>query len=135
MTTKRLGEIALRVSDLNAMKRFYRDVIGLDLMREAETFVFFRIADGHAGHTQVLALFDRSEQSERIPPNGKLSTLDHIAFSVSQDDFDTEKKRLLGLGCQLTYAFHDWVKWNSLYLSDPEGNTVEFVCYDEFGTV
>jgi catechol-2,3-dioxygenase len=131
-TKKQLGEIALSVSDLRAMKVFYRDVIGLELIRESPNFVFFRIADGFEGHTQVLALFDRSET---IQPNGKLSTLDHLAFSVSQSDFEIEKTRLLGLGCKLSYAFHDWVNWNSLYLTDPEGNTVEFVCYDEHGTI
>ena len=27
-------------------------------------------------------------------------------------------------------AEHGWVHWRSLYLKDPEGNEVEFVCYN-----
>ena len=132
---RQLGEIALRVSDLKTMVEFYRDVIGLELMRQTETFAFFRIDEGFAGHTQVLALFDRSEQADRMPPASSRSTIDHIAFSFAKEDFATEKARLIDLGFQLTYAFHDWVKWDSLYLSDPEGNTIELVCYNEFGAV
>jgi catechol 2,3-dioxygenase-like lactoylglutathione lyase family enzyme len=56
-----LGEIALRVNNLDAMQRFYAEVIGLSLMTRVPNSAFFRIADGLDGHTQVLALFDRSE--------------------------------------------------------------------------
>ena len=113
------------------MRDFYRDVIGLEPIREAETFVFFRIADGFAGHTQVLALFDRSSQTAYVSPDGHQSTIDHFAFSISKADFDSEDQRLQNLGCDLTYAYHDWVRWRSLYVVDPEGNTVELVCFDE----
>ena len=128
---KALGEIALRVTNMTAMRDFYRDVIGLELMREAEKFVFFRIAEGFAGHTQVFVLFDRSADEGYVPPSGPQTTVDHIAFSVSKNDFENEDRRLRDLGCELTYASHEWVKWRSLYLMDPEGNMVEFVCYDE----
>ena len=57
---KALGEIALRVTDLDTMQRFYEDIVGLELMRRTDNAVFFKIADGYGGHTQVLALFDRS---------------------------------------------------------------------------
>ena len=128
---KSLGEIAFRVNDIGAMRDFYRDVIGLELMRETEAFVFFRIAEGFSGHTQVLALFDRSQQEGYAQPSGRRSTVDHIAFSIDSSDFEIEKQRLLDLGCELTYAYHEWVQWRSLYVVDPEGNTVELVCHDE----
>ena len=41
-----LGEVALRVNDLLSMRAFYRDVVGLQVWREGEGFVFFRVADG-----------------------------------------------------------------------------------------
>jgi catechol 2,3-dioxygenase len=34
------------------------------------------------------------------------------------------------LGLQVETAEHAWVHWRSLYVSDPEGNQVELVCYD-----
>ena len=39
-----LGEIALRVNDLDAMQRFYAEVIGLPLMTRVQNCAFFRIA-------------------------------------------------------------------------------------------
>ena len=60
-----LGEVALRVTDLDRMQAFYRDVIGLELLRRFERATFFRLGDGFGGHTQVLALFDRS--ADRAP--------------------------------------------------------------------
>ena len=55
-----LGEIALRVKNLDTMQSFYEDVIGLPLMTRFPNVAFLKIADGYGGHTQVLALFDRS---------------------------------------------------------------------------
>jgi hypothetical protein len=26
---------------------------------------------------------------------------------------------------------HPWIGWRSIYIADPEGNVVEFVCYDQ----
>jgi len=59
---KALGEIALRVNDLERMQEFYEQVIGLELLRRFPKMVFFKIAEGYAGHTQILALFDRKGQ-------------------------------------------------------------------------
>ena len=120
-----LGEVALRVNRLDEMQAFYSNVVGLELMRQFEHAAFFRVADGYAGHTAVIALFDR-----RSPTEQEHSTLDHLAFAISREDFEPQKQRLEALGLTVTSATHDWVHWRSLYVHDPEGNTVEFVCYD-----
>lgn len=127
---KALGEIALRVAELPPMVDYYQNVIGLKLMRLESNFAFFHIGEGHEGHTQVLALFDRSERPDNTPPDGSKSTVDHIAFNISLPDFESEKDRLESLGQNVTLASHSWVQWRSLYVVDPEGNTVEFVCFD-----
>jgi catechol 2,3-dioxygenase-like lactoylglutathione lyase family enzyme len=93
-----LGEIALRVKDLDAMQRFYAEVIGLPLMTRVQNCAFFRIADGYGGHTQVLALFDRSGSHGYRGLDAALSTIDHIAFEIPLADFADEKKRLEALG-------------------------------------
>jgi catechol-2,3-dioxygenase len=125
-----LGEIALRVSDLNAMQAFYQEVIGLPLMSRTSHWAFFKLGDGYGGHTQVLALFDRSQGSGYRGINAATSTIDHIAFEIDLADVAGEKTRLEALGFQVTSAEHAWVHWRSLYVMDPEGNEVELVCYD-----
>jgi catechol 2,3-dioxygenase-like lactoylglutathione lyase family enzyme len=120
-----LGEVALRVSDLDKSQSFYADVIGLELMKRFERAAFFRVAAGHAGHTAILALFDRG-----VPVEQARSTIDHIAFTIDLADFEPEKRRLEALGLKVTTAEHEWVRWRSLYVQDPDGNEVELVCYD-----
>jgi catechol-2,3-dioxygenase len=123
---KSLGEVALRVNDLQRMKRFYQDVLGFEVLGEFATAALLKIAEGYNGHTQVLGLFDRSV---RVGPEH--TTVDHIAFTIALGDYDSEKKRLESLGLEVEVKDHDWVKWRSLYFHDPEGNQVELVCYDE----
>jgi catechol 2,3-dioxygenase len=127
---KGLGEIALRVHDLDAMQRFYEQVIGLEVLRRFDNAAFFKLADGFGGHTQVLALFDRSAQPGYSGLNAATTTVDHIAFEIERADYDAERERLQALGLAVETAEHAWVHWRSLYVTDPEGNRVELVCYD-----
>lgn len=120
-----LGEVALRVNDLDRSQVFYADVIGLPLLRRMEHAVFFRIADGYKGHTAILALFDRN-----VSVAQDRSTIDHIAFTIDRADYESEKRRLESLGFTVQTAFHEWVQWRSLYIRDPDGNNVELVCHD-----
>jgi catechol-2,3-dioxygenase len=43
-TVAMLGELALRVTDFAAMA-FYRDVVGLEVWREGDDHVFFKVAE------------------------------------------------------------------------------------------
>ncbi len=125
-----LGEIALRVRDLAAMRAFYERVVGLEFMHAFPHAVFFRIAEGVDGHTQILALFDRSASPGYRGVSPEQTPLDHLAFALSVREFAAELARLEGLGVAVTTAEHAWVRWRSLYFADSEGNRVEFVCYD-----
>ena len=82
-----LGEVALRVNNLDAMQKFYEEIIGLPLMTRVPNCAFFKIADGYSGHTQVLALFDRSESPGYRGTDAATSTIDHIAFEIPLADF------------------------------------------------
>ena len=77
-----LGEIALHVNNLDGMQKFYEEVIGLPLMTRVPNCAFFKIADGYGGHTQVLALFDRSQSPSYRGTDAATSTIDHIAFEI-----------------------------------------------------
>src|SRR6185436_695686 len=122
---KALGEVALRVNDLQLMKRFYQDVLGLEVLGEFAKLALLRIADGYGGHTQVLGLFDRS-----VPVGPEHTTVDHIAFTIAIEDYESERQRLEALGLDVEVKNHEWIGWRSLYFRDPEGNEVELVCYD-----
>jgi len=131
---KGLGEVSIRVRDLDAMQSFYEEVVGLEVLRREQSFVFFKIAAGYGGHTQNLALFSaynldfvETKSPELRPEN---STLHHIAFNIALEDYETEKSRLEGLGLKVLATEHAWLHVRSLYFPDPEENLLEFVCYD-----
>jgi catechol 2,3-dioxygenase-like lactoylglutathione lyase family enzyme len=50
---KGLGEVSIRVRDLDAMQKFYEEVVGLEVLptggcaRRDENFVFFKVAEGY----------------------------------------------------------------------------------------
>lgn len=134
-TIKGLGEVSIRVKDLGAMRRFYEDVLGLEVLRQEKDYVFFKIAEGYGGHTQNLALFDAANttflQAKSLVLSNEGTTLHHVALNIALEDYESEKLRLEGLGINV-YAFdHAWIHVRSLYFADPEGNTLEFVAYDE----
>jgi hypothetical protein len=60
-----------------------------------------------------------------------MTTLHHIALNVSLEDFEPERRRLESLGIEVRSTIHEWMHVRSLSFSDPEGNLMEFVCYDE----
>ena len=123
---KAIGEVALRVNNLERMKRFYQEVLGFEVLGEFPNAALLKIAAGYAGHTQVLGLFDRS-----VSVDQERTTVDHIAFTIGLPDYDSERQRLETLGLNVEVKEHEWVNWRSLYFHDPEGNQVELVCYDE----
>jgi catechol-2,3-dioxygenase len=132
---KGLGEVSIWVKDLDVMHRFYEEVVGLEVLRRDESFVFFKVAAGFGGHTQNLALFEASNimflDNKSVQLNSQETTLHHIALNIALEDFESEKMRLEGLGLKVNATVHEWLHVRSLYFPDPEGNTLEFVCYDE----
>lgn len=131
-----LGETVLRFKDLERVKRFYTDVIGLDVLRDFEGITFLKVADGHGGHTQIIGLFHESlpapfPKDRRGPVHLETTSLHHFALEIDRGDFDAELARLQGLGIDVTIVEHRWCRWRSLYVHDPEGNILELVCYDE----
>ena len=120
-----LGELALRVTDLAAMRAFYRDVVGLEVFREGEGHVFLKVSDGVEGHPQLLVLFDRGRDVA-----AESSTLDHLAFVIDRDEYDDRRRQLESHGLHVSPKDFPNFGWRALFVSDPDGNTVEFVCHD-----
>lgn len=127
---KTLSEVALRVDDLDGMVEFYRDVVGLDLWQRIEVGAFFRIGPDYGGHTQIMAMFDRSSQDGYEGISQRQTPMDHFAFTIDLADFESETERIKGLGLEVIVKQQIDFGWRSLFFKDPEGNRVEFVAYD-----
>lgn len=131
---KGLGEVIILVNDIATVKQFYEKVIGLEIIAEDEHFVFFKIAEGFGGHTQILGLFDNSIPlafgQVREKPQMKSSSLHHLALEINKDDYDVILNTLTKNKVEVETRVFNWVQWRSIYLKDPEMNIVELVCFD-----
>lgn len=132
-----LGEIAIRVQDMEVMVAFYRDILGLEILsrRDGDRIVFFRISDGFAGHTTVLALFrDDEHEGAETPLTGERrlqSSLHHLALTISRDEQDAAINWYEAKGIACRVQTFPWIGWRGVFVNDPEGNTVELVAYDD----
>ena len=136
-TPRALGEIAIRCHDLAAMTAFYRDMIGLPVLAERDGIVFFKIADGYAGHTAVLALFGIGAGTQPPPPTtpgppvaGAASSLHHLALSLPLGEQAAVVDWYETNGIDYTIQEFPWIGWRGIFTKDPEGNTVELVAFD-----
>ncbi len=132
-----IAEISLRVHDLDLMRRFYEQVLGLQVLRENQESsgkaIFYAVGAGDDN----LALFEEKlvgwftrDKSPQIDP--KLTTLSHIAFSIALDDFESEKKRIEQHGIEIIDSgTSSWMHSRMFYFFDPEGNLIEFKSHDE----
>ena len=125
-----LGEIAIRCHDVGAMMAFYRDVIGLELLEGGHRgdIVFFNIAPGHGGHTAVLALFP--DDGDGKLQAGSRSPLHHFALTVDRADQEAITAHYERIGQAYSIEEFGWIGWRGVFTTDPEGNTVELVAYD-----
>lgn len=122
-----LGEIAIRCIDFEAMTAFYRDTLGLAVLADRGGLVFFRLGNGVEGHTAVLALFDPARDPERGAPRVAPSTLHHVALSLSQADQHAACRWFDATGIAYSIEDFGWIGWRGVFVTDPDGNTVELV--------
>lgn len=132
-----IAEVALRVHDIELMRRFYEQVIGLEVLREIKdgdgTIIFYAVGPGN----DHLALFEEKltgwytrNKNPQIDP--KLTTLSHFAIRIALEDFTSERDRIEKLGIEIADTnTSTWLHCRMFYIFDPEGNLIEFNSHDE----
>ena len=115
-----LDHVAVRVSDLKLSAAWYEKVLGLRKYQPPEwgEFPIFMIA----GRTGV-ALFPARLEDVALDPRSRNVKIDHFAFRVTSKNFEKAKTRYEELG--LDYAIQDHHYFESIYIKDPDGHTVE----------
>lgn len=132
--TRGVLEACLYAEDLEACKRFYVTVLGLEpFAHEAERHVFFR-----SGGQQVFLLFNPERTrwdggSVRVPLHGTTGH-GHIAFAIDESELDAWRSKLRAHGITLE-ADIQWPRGgHSLYIRDPAGNSVELATPSLWGS-
>ena len=123
MPIQRVGHVVIKMRDLDAAKRFYRDILGMKITDEREGFgVFFRFQDYH----HDIAVFKVGDDAES--PQKNQVGLAHIALIA--DSFDTVKamyQRLKAHDVPIVRTVDHGIT-KSVYFKDPEGNELEIYC-------
>jgi predicted enzyme related to lactoylglutathione lyase len=118
-----ISELVLEVSDLEAARHFYRDVLGL------EETLYGEGAEGRywylVGETARLGLW--TEQVGLAGGRGGAHV--HYAFHVDDEEIDTLKAKIEAAGAEVEGPIQ-LGPGRAIYITDPEGNVVEFWSQD-----
>ena len=127
ITVSGLDHVVLRVRDTSASLSFYRDVLGCRVEREVESLGLVQLRAGRSLIDLVDAAGELGRRGGRAPgPEGR--NLDHFALRI--ETFDEERLRAWlaehGIDAGETRdRFGAEGSGPSLYVRDPDGNTVE----------
>jgi catechol 2,3-dioxygenase-like lactoylglutathione lyase family enzyme len=118
-----ISELVLEVDDLEAARRFYRDVLGF------EETLYGEGAEGRywylVGETARLGLW--TEQVGLAGGRGGAHV--HYAFSVPDEEVDRLKDRIEEAGSEVEGPI-PLGPGRAIYVTDPDGNVVEFWSQD-----
>jgi catechol 2,3-dioxygenase len=124
MKIRELGHVVLQVSDLDRSLRFYRDTLGLPVVSQGaprgRRMAFFSLGEKH----HDLALMELGPGA--APNDPTRAGVFHVAFKVGDDveALREAKARIDAAGVPVVRTT-EHVTTLSLYVSDPDGITVE----------
>ena len=123
-----LSHVVLEATNLERTKRFYSEALGLRLVGEDHDETFFEFPNHQLlGIKPVAALSDRTKRHGRAV---------HVAFNVSQDDFDRMLELIPALGGanQGDSRAEDGLRppgERSIYFADPDTNKLQITAHGE----
>jgi catechol 2,3-dioxygenase-like lactoylglutathione lyase family enzyme len=109
-----IDHVVIYVSDLARSKRFYIDLLGMEIAQETEHQCFL-----HCGAGQQVALFEAAAYGATLNAN---SELNHMALRLASGEYAEVKARLEAEGLTVTGRRADP---NCLYFSDPDGHRLQ----------
>ncbi len=148
-----VAEIVLNVCDLETMKAFYVDVMGMDFFSESchefdepeknefgdPTICFLTITrlnsplSRSGKHPQLLALIDQKRhlnaQKRFVGHEVQTSTLNHLAFEIAPDSYASHLSLLERLKLQPIESEFPEMQAKAIFFKDPEGNMLELICH------
>ena len=121
-----IAEIVLWVADPAASLRFYRNLLGLPLLSPPTLAnSFLKAGEGHAGVPQLIVLVPKGADQLGRPSGGQLH---HLAFELPPEAFDAQHADLVAAGYTPRGGQHPVLAGRTMYVDDPDGNEVEFIC-------
>ena len=121
-----ISEIVLWTVDMERALGFYRDLLGLEVISPPERpNVFLKAGEGNAGIPQMIVLVPKTDEVKAKPSGYQLH---HMALELPEDEFDAQHAAFQSAGYQPRGGKHPVLASRTMYIDDPDGNEVEFIC-------
>jgi catechol-2,3-dioxygenase len=121
-----IAEIVLWTADKERALAFYRDLLGFEVISPPTLpNVFLKVGEGNAGIPQMVVLVPMNDEI-RARPRGY--QLNHMAFELPEDAFDAQRDAVVAAGYAPRPGKHPVLASRTMYVDDPDGNEVEFIC-------
>lgn len=124
---REIDHLVLRVRDVDAMIRFYGEVLGCPVHRIDEKIRLVQLRAGR-GLIDLVPLDSDMGRAGGAGPGREGRNMDHFCLRVDPWDAEAIRAHLLSHGVEpgpVAQRFGAEGQGPSLYLQDPEGNTVE----------
>ena len=127
MKFRKIVETSVYSSDLEKMKEFYVDKLGLEFVSEQRgRHVFLKTGKN------MLLIFNpevTAVEKETIHGATTLPSMIHFAFEIEAEEYDEAKELLAQNNIQVEkeVAWGNDIKSRSIYFRDPATNLVEFI--------
>jgi glyoxylase I family protein len=124
---RQLDHIVLRVRDLEAMRRFYMDVLGCTAEREQPALGLYQLRAGQS-LIDLITVEGKLGRAGGAAPRREGRNLDHFCLRIEPYDEAALRDWLASQGVAVGETGQRYGaegEGPSLYLSDPEGNTIE----------
>jgi catechol 2,3-dioxygenase len=120
MKVRSLGHVVIKVRDQQRAEAFYNGLLGIPIAaRYSEmSATFFTLGNHH--DFAVVAIGDDAQDA---PANSV--GLVHVAFKIGDNIEELREARLKMEAAGFKVAAHDHGVSKSIYLDDPDGNTIE----------
>jgi len=122
-----LDHIVLRVANLDAMLHFYVDVLGCTMERRQEEIGLYQVRAG-ASLIDLVTLDGKLGRAGGAGPSAEGRNLDHFCLRIAPYDVAALRAHLAAHGVAAGESGSRYGaegEGPSLYLRDPEGNTIE----------
>lgn len=126
-TIRQLDHLVLRVRDVEAMLRFYTEVLGCTLERTQEELGLYQVRAG-ASLIDLVTVDGKLGRAGGAAPGKDGRNLDHFCLSVEPFDGEALRAWLAARGAHpgaVGQRYGAEGEGPSIYLSDPEGNVIE----------
>jgi catechol 2,3-dioxygenase-like lactoylglutathione lyase family enzyme len=127
LTIKQLDHVVLRVTDLKAMMAFYTEVIGCPVEKIQENLGLYQLRAG-SSLIDLVPVDGPLGQKGGAAPGQEARNLDHFCLQVEPFDADAILGHLRSHGLDpapVASRYGAKGQGPSIYVSDPEGNTLE----------